>query len=117
MHKIVATNIQTRALDILKNHFPDLQIEAAGGMLDGANATLKFKFTIGGAEALEADAKRKFEQSCGYVGLLTTDYKREFEDNGRKFKLVSIELNRPKFPFVGVAADGKRFKFTKVSFS
>lgn len=79
---------------------------------NGSTGKLAFELVGSGANP----DKENFERCAGLIGLQASDYGRTVVLNGTPYRLVGIELGRPKFPLVGERAhDGKRFKLTDTS--
>lgn len=77
---------------------------------NGSTGTLQFELVAAGADP----ERENFEKFAMFVGLKPEDYGRLFTVNGERYKLIGIEPNRPKYPFVGERCiSGGRFKFTQ----
>lgn len=48
----------------------------------------------------------------GAFGFSSTDRLRTFTSEGKRFRLLSVDKKKSKYPAIASTADGKRFKFT-----
>jgi hypothetical protein len=72
-------------------------------------------YTFKGEFSLEGSGQAKFERDVLGLptsGLKADDYGREFNAQGKRFKIIGINLRAPKYPIeVTCFDDGKSYKF------
>jgi len=69
-------------------------------------------------EAGANDVRDKWNAYCGLYDLKPTDFEATFVNGGKTYKAVGFNLNRPKYPLVGVEVEtGKTLFFTELSIS
>jgi hypothetical protein len=89
-----------------------LTVDSAGGSFDDHKFSARVCFKpVENDEEREAREKREFAKYANLFGLTADHYGKQFTNQGRKYRLVGIEPQRPKFPFVAERDDGVRFKF------
>ena len=77
---------------------------------DASTATFQLE-----CSSADVDVDRvQFEELARYMMLKPEDYRKEFTANGRRFQLVALKPNSPKYSVVGeeVGSGGQRYKFT-----
>lgn len=88
-----------------------LKVARGRSTYDRERFTLKMEVTAAGADV----ARTEFERYAVLLGVKPEDYGREFTSNGERYKLIGLNLSRPKFPFSAERIGGKggRYKFPK----
>ncbi len=84
-----------------------LTITAGNGSYDDTSVTFKVQLVLDGVDK----GKEEFDRVAFLFDLKPEDYGREITSRGRKYKLVGLKPNRPKYPVIG-ERDGKRYKLT-----
>lgn len=107
--RALGMEIEAALGEIAKKH--GVTIEYGGGRLEDIEFTLKLRIKVADPKIAEAAERREFESLAPLYHMPRDAYGKTFMANGTQYKLVSIEPGRSKYPFVGVRADGKRFKF------
>jgi len=79
-----------------------------------SSVTFKLEISEKGENG-EEPAEMEFRQWCNLFGLKPEDYGATFTYGGKTFKLVEICPTRPKYPFVGENAQGKRYKLGRLN--
>jgi hypothetical protein len=86
-----------------------LNVSRGRSTYDRERFTLKMEITAAGADV----AKTEFERYAQLLGVKPEDYGREFTSNGERYRLIGLNLNRPKFPFSAerISGRGGKYKF------
>ena len=76
--------------------------------------SIKVKFATTDSDAVDEERRREFGRSAHVFGLERDDYGLEFKSQGRRYRLIGIKSNRPKYPLVcECVSTGKVYKFPR----
>ena len=108
----LALRLSAQAEDVLRKHF-----NAQGFTLlrepckySSSELSLRMKLVPDGADP----EREEFVRSGHWLGLTPEDFERVVTIAGAEYKLVGVNLRRPKFPIVG-ARNGNRYKLTEAA--
>ena len=90
-----------------------LTVERGKGQYSELEYRLQVVFKLDDAEKHAAKARKDWEDACYLIGMCPEHYGLEFTSQGRRFKVVGLSLNRPKFcvQAVEIGRDGKTYGF------
>jgi hypothetical protein len=88
-----------------------LAIDKKRGTYDRERFTYKVEMIAAGADP----GRSEFERYAVLLGVKPEDYGREFTSNGERYRLIGLNLNRPKFPFSAERLGGRggKYKFPR----
>lgn len=108
----IKPEVEGAITDAIENLGYGFTVDFGGGSFDDNSFKPKVTIVIDGAD-LDRD---EFEHYASLFRLSADDFGKEFSNGGRKFRLVGLKPNRPKWPVVGECiADGKRYKFKEAA--
>jgi hypothetical protein len=108
-------DLEQRVSRALKAELGD-RVTMAGGTFDATQLTLRVKISLGNDETRTAAVREQFNRIAPLYSLLPSDFDLPLTINGLPGKLVRIEPQRPKHPFVGQTKDGRTWKLTATTF-
>ena len=96
---------------IAKKH--GVNIKKGRGSYTATNWTCKFEVSVvNGSGEVMTKERIELEKFGAGVGLKDA-YGKVFELQGKRFKVIGLSLNKPKYPVIGEeVGTGKRYKFT-----
>lgn len=108
-----AAALHARVLEVLRREFPELSpaVARSPGTITAVGCELKFEFTQGGAEAKAGARQAEFAKHARLFGLDPTDFGLNFTSNGRSYRIVGLNVTKPKYCVATERDDGKPFSF------
>ena len=111
--RVLGPQVAEALQDFAKQH--GLVVRYGGGSYDADTFKAKIVFeAVLTPEQIEEKQKREFTTYCKIFGLEPTHYGATFTNGGKSFRLIAVDLGKPKYPIIAICVEtGKRHKFVE----
>jgi len=109
--------IQGEIVELLKQRYPNLHVEAHGGKFatNGSNFTFPLELAVIGSDGqAETQEVREFKRNASLYGLKPEDLGKTFHSpgSGHRFKITGLKSRNRRYQIMADRVrDGKGFKF------
>jgi len=112
--------IQAEIVELLKQRYPNLHVEAHGGKFasNGSNFTFPLELAVVGSDGqAETQEVREFKTNARLYGLKPEDLGKTFHSpgSGKRFKITGLKPRNRRYPIMAEELGTKRgYKFAAI---